>query len=726
MIQDVVYNHLGPSGNVLPRFGPYLHDDGRANTWGTGGQSRRPGLRRGAPLHHRQRPDVAGRLPRRRTSAGRRARAGRPQRRCTCSRSWPTEVAALSAHLGRPLTLIAESDLNDPRLITPRAAGGYGLDAQWNDDFHHVLHVALTDETVGYYSDFGSARSDRQGADRWLLPRRHVLRRSAATGTARPRRHPRPPRPGDSSATPRTTTRSGTGPPATGSPDHLGPEDLAVAAVLVLTGPFTPMLFMGEEWAARTPWQFFTSHPEPELGEATAAGPAGRVRPDGLGPGGRAEPAGRTDLPALQVGLGRARTTPSTRRAGPVPAADRPAPRAARTHRSAVRPDPGAGTTRTHGGWWCTAAASRSPSTSAPPRSRAAAAGTPAESCWPPPMPQVDERTVAGDAAGCRPSPTLRPGPGPGRLRRYGRDQAPGIVARPTAQLPHSLGPPSRQFAFLTFRLAARLTWHPSWARSARRAARVAELGSRNSADGAGGCGSASRSLLVAAASARPGGSPGRPTRRGRQHPADGEPFGGGVGADAQADHLDHRQPHPGGPATTSASAPAGEVTSVKVAEGDTVQEGPGTRHHRDRRRSKADLASAKSTLAQANARVAADEDAVDAAADTDSTTDDTTAAAQLAADKAAVATAKAGGHRRRGALAAATLTSPIDGSGRRGERGGRRHRLGLVVSGPPRAVPAAMGPGLRGSGTGGRLGGSGRAALGSNSSSSAPARRSS
>ena len=64
------------------------------------------------------------------------------------------EVDALSAHLGRPLTLIAESDLNDPVLVTPREAGGYGLDAQWSDDFHHAVHVALTREVEGYYADF--------------------------------------------------------------------------------------------------------------------------------------------------------------------------------------------------------------------------------------------------------------------------------------------------------------------------------------------------------------------------------------------------------------------------------------------------------------------------------------------------------------------------------------------------------------------------------------------
>ena len=79
-----------------------------------------------------------------------------------------TAVDALAAELGRPLFLIAESDLNDPRTITPRAAGGLGLHAQWNDDFHHALHTALTGESQGYYADFAArpARRARQDADR--------------------------------------------------------------------------------------------------------------------------------------------------------------------------------------------------------------------------------------------------------------------------------------------------------------------------------------------------------------------------------------------------------------------------------------------------------------------------------------------------------------------------------------------------------------------------------
>ena len=97
-IQDVVYNHLGPCGNYLPQFGPYLKAEGE-NTWGSLVNLDGEGVARGAPLHPRQRADVAARLPRRRAPARRRARARRRLRACTCSRSSPTEVAALSAHL---------------------------------------------------------------------------------------------------------------------------------------------------------------------------------------------------------------------------------------------------------------------------------------------------------------------------------------------------------------------------------------------------------------------------------------------------------------------------------------------------------------------------------------------------------------------------------------------------------------------------------------------------
>jgi maltooligosyltrehalose trehalohydrolase len=172
--------------------------------------------------------------------------------------------------VGRPLTLIAESDLNDPKLITSREAHGYGLDAQWSDDFHHAVHVALTGETTGYYEDFAPL-----GALAKVMTRGFF--HDGTWSSFRGRVHGRPL---DLERIPAHRLvvanqnhdqigNRATGDRLTATLDEGG---LALAAVLTLTSPFTPMLFMGEEWGATTPWQFFTSHPEHDLGEATAKG----------------------------------------------------------------------------------------------------------------------------------------------------------------------------------------------------------------------------------------------------------------------------------------------------------------------------------------------------------------------------------------------------------------------------------------------------------------------
>jgi len=176
---------------------------------------------------------------------------------------------ALSAHVGRPLTLIAESDLNDPVMFLPREAGGYGLAAQWSDDWHHAVHVALTGETVGYYKDFGDPEA---------LPKvwTEGFFHNGTYSSFRERDHGEPVP--DEAASWRLVTyaqdHDQIGNRAAGDrlTATLSADRLAIAAVLTLTAPGTPMLFMGEEWGASTPWQFFTSHPEPELAEATAKG----------------------------------------------------------------------------------------------------------------------------------------------------------------------------------------------------------------------------------------------------------------------------------------------------------------------------------------------------------------------------------------------------------------------------------------------------------------------
>jgi maltooligosyltrehalose trehalohydrolase len=168
------------------------------------------------------------------------------------------------------LVLIAESDLNDPVVITSRAEGGFGLEAQWDDDVHHALHALLTGERQAYYVDFGP-----------LSVLAKVLTSAffhdGTFSTFRGRRHGKP--------VDRRVIRGYQFVACLQNHDQVGnraagdrlselttPELLKVGALLLLTSPFTPMLWMGEEWAASTRWPFFTSHTEPELAAATGRG----------------------------------------------------------------------------------------------------------------------------------------------------------------------------------------------------------------------------------------------------------------------------------------------------------------------------------------------------------------------------------------------------------------------------------------------------------------------
>ena len=266
VIQDVVYNHLGPSGNYLPVYGPYLGDG--HSTWGAsvnldGPQSDevRQYIVDNALYWLRELHVDGLRLDA--------VHALHDERAVHILEELATRVDAASAELGRPLTLIAESDLNDPRIIRDRARTGYGIGAQWDDDVHHAIHANLTGETTGYYADFAGVASLAKVFDRGFF-------HDGTWSSFRERHHGRP----LDADIPHTRL-------VAFSQDHdqignravgdrltatLTQEQLAAAATLTLLGPFTPMLFMGEEWGATTPWQFFTSHPEKELGEATARG----------------------------------------------------------------------------------------------------------------------------------------------------------------------------------------------------------------------------------------------------------------------------------------------------------------------------------------------------------------------------------------------------------------------------------------------------------------------
>ncbi|MFE7567583.1 malto-oligosyltrehalose trehalohydrolase [Streptomyces sp. NPDC057539] len=270
VVLDVVHNHLGPAGNHLPRFGPYFTDT-HHTPWGAA-------VNLDAPGSDEVRAYLLGsalawlrdfRLDGLRLDA---VHALADRRALTFLEELSTAVDALSAELGRPLFLIAESDLGDPRTTTPRAAGGLGLHAQWNDDFHHALHTALTGESQGYYADF--AREPLAALAKTLT---RVFFHDGTHSSFRGRTHGRPV---DRTRTPAhrflgyAQTHDQIGNRALGDrlSATLSPGLLACAAALVLTGPHTPMLFMGEEWGATTPWQFFTDHPDPVLAEAVRTG----------------------------------------------------------------------------------------------------------------------------------------------------------------------------------------------------------------------------------------------------------------------------------------------------------------------------------------------------------------------------------------------------------------------------------------------------------------------
>ncbi|GBG38538.1 malto-oligosyltrehalose trehalohydrolase [Mycobacterium montefiorense] len=264
---DAVFNHFGPSGNYLPRFGPYLSS--ASNPWGEG-------VNIADAYSDEVRRYIIGcalRWMRDFHADGLRLDAVHALVDTTAVHileEMAGETDWLSQQVGRPLSLVAESDLNDPRLITPRDRYGYGITAQWDDDIHHAIHTAVSGERQGYYADFGS-----------LATLADTLRRgffhAGTYSSFRRRRHGRPL---DTKAIPAsrlvayTCTHDQVGNRAIGDrpSQYLTGGQLAIKAALVLLSPYTAMLFMGEEWGASTPFQFFSSHPEPELAQATAQG----------------------------------------------------------------------------------------------------------------------------------------------------------------------------------------------------------------------------------------------------------------------------------------------------------------------------------------------------------------------------------------------------------------------------------------------------------------------
>ncbi|CAN3128889.1 malto-oligosyltrehalose trehalohydrolase [Mycobacterium sp. smrl_JER01] len=264
---DAVFNHLGPSGNYLPKFGPYLSTG--SNPWGESINI----ADAGADEVRRYILDCALRWMRDFHADGLRLDAVHALVDTTAIHileELSAETDALAADLGRPLSLIAESDMNDPRLITPRDRGGLGMTAQWDDDIHHAIHTAVSGERQGYYGDFGSLEALSETL-------RHGYFHAGTYSSFRRRRHGRPLDIGTIPATrllAYTLTHDQVGNRAIGDrpSQNLSTGQLAVKAALAIGSPYTAMLFMGEEWASSSPFQFFSSHPEPDLARATAEG----------------------------------------------------------------------------------------------------------------------------------------------------------------------------------------------------------------------------------------------------------------------------------------------------------------------------------------------------------------------------------------------------------------------------------------------------------------------
>ncbi len=263
---DVVYNHLGPSGNYLAQFGPYFTDR-NPTPWGDGPDFDGP--------HSRPVRDFVidnalwwlrdFHIDGLRLDAGHEIVDTSPVHILA---ELSDRVAALRALIGRQLFLVVESDLNDAAMVMPTAAGGFGMDAQWADDVHHALHAFLTGERFGYYVDFGTPEVLEHA-----LTQVFVHNGTWSTFRGEPWGHPVPADMDRRRFVTFTQNHDQVGNRALGDrPDATLPPGLVAAgAAVLLLSPYTPMLFQGQEWGARTPFQFFTDH-DPELGVLVAEG----------------------------------------------------------------------------------------------------------------------------------------------------------------------------------------------------------------------------------------------------------------------------------------------------------------------------------------------------------------------------------------------------------------------------------------------------------------------
>ncbi|MBD8028910.1 malto-oligosyltrehalose trehalohydrolase [Corynebacterium gallinarum] len=264
---DVVYNHFGPDGNYNGMFAPYTA--GGSTGWGEVVNINGPDsdeVRRyildsvtrwfeefhldGLRLDAVHSLDDNGAFP--------------------LLEQMTVASETIAAATGIPRSLIAESDLNDPRLVTSREAGGYGMHGQWVDDIHHALHTLVSGERNGYYADFGDTATLASTLEQ-------VFHHTGQVSTFRGRSHGREIR---RDVTPAsrfvtyTTNHDQTGNRAVGDRPsmNLTPAQQLLKAAVIYCSPYTPMLFMGEEYGATTPFAFFCSHTDDELNRLTSEG----------------------------------------------------------------------------------------------------------------------------------------------------------------------------------------------------------------------------------------------------------------------------------------------------------------------------------------------------------------------------------------------------------------------------------------------------------------------
>jgi maltooligosyltrehalose trehalohydrolase len=267
VLLDVVYNHFGPAGNYTGKFAPYLIEAHRT-PWG-GAVNLEDGwahqVRRffcdNALMWLRDYHIDGLRLDAVHAFVDRSAIHFLEQ--------LSAEVNGLSKTLERQLTLIAESDLNDPRVVTPRESGGLGMDAQWSDDFHHALFAVLCPASAdGYYADFGELSQLAKALEQNFVY-------DGIFSKYRNRFHGRP-----AGHIPQhrflgyIQNHDQVGNRAVGDRLHeiAGFDRAKIAAALVLLSPFIPVIFQGEEWAASSPFQYFANHDDPEMARLVAEG----------------------------------------------------------------------------------------------------------------------------------------------------------------------------------------------------------------------------------------------------------------------------------------------------------------------------------------------------------------------------------------------------------------------------------------------------------------------